>query len=244
MPIGAMGYVAIASAAATSAATIYASNKASDAAKTAASQQTDAAAKGVDLQYQASKEALDFQKQQWAATQSALEPYVKAGQGAVSKLSGLLGIAGVSPNNWSAASAAPSTLSNLNGTGASGTTLADANATTLSTQRAQDRADKSVYDWNIENYFTDDGEMAVPNRAGQSIVVGQDEPGYDASQRGTATLSRADRQAARAKRSGTTTPAGTTTGSTVKMRAPDGSLEDVPAEYVEYYKGLGAEVVS
>lgn len=78
----------------------------SSAAKDAASQQTDAANRAADLQYKASQDALDFQKQQYNTSQQQLAPWLNTGTGALSQLSYLLG---VTPQSTGASATPPNT---------------------------------------------------------------------------------------------------------------------------------------
>lgn len=63
---------------------------ASHGASSAAKAQSQAGLTAAQLQAQSEKEALDFQKQQFATTQANEAPYIKAGQGAVTSLSSLV----------------------------------------------------------------------------------------------------------------------------------------------------------
>lgn len=76
----------------------------SNAAGNAASTQANAADQAAQLQYQASQNALDFQKQQFSTTQQELQPWLQSGTGALSNLNYLLGVtpqsatSGATPN--------------------------------------------------------------------------------------------------------------------------------------------------
>lgn len=64
----------------------------SHAAGQAASAQANAAEQSAQLQYQASQNALDFQKQQWNTAQQEMMPWLQTGQGALGNLGYLMGI--------------------------------------------------------------------------------------------------------------------------------------------------------
>ena len=55
-----------------------------------AGKQADAATQAAELQHEDAQAALDFQKQQYAQEQQNISPWLQAGQGAVSSLSGML----------------------------------------------------------------------------------------------------------------------------------------------------------
>lgn len=64
----------------------------SHAAGSAAHEQASAADRAAQLQYQASQDALNFQKQQWQTQQDNMAPWLKAGQGALGELQYGLGM--------------------------------------------------------------------------------------------------------------------------------------------------------
>ena len=80
----------------------YSADKQSQASQTAAGIQGEASAAAIAESRRQFDEAQAFNAAQWNSSQKAIEPYVQAGQGAVSKLSSLLGVSGVSPNGWTA----------------------------------------------------------------------------------------------------------------------------------------------
>jgi len=101
----------------TAAAGIAGSAISSNAAGNAASAQKDSAKYAADLQYQASQQALDFQKQQYNTTQQQIAPWLNAGQGALAQLA-----AGTSPGGslvtpYSGTFTAPTGLSEQNDPG-------------------------------------------------------------------------------------------------------------------------------
>ena len=65
----------------------------------AASMQSNAAKSAAQLQFEEQQQALEFQKSEWATQQQNLAPWIKAGQGAVGQLGGLLdqGLGGQGP---------------------------------------------------------------------------------------------------------------------------------------------------
>lgn len=87
----------------------------SSASNNAANTQANAANNAAALQYQASQNALDFQKQQWAQQQQNLSPWLQTGAGALSNLAYLLG---VNPDT-----SVGQTTNYQTGTGVSGTRL-------------------------------------------------------------------------------------------------------------------------
>lgn len=221
---------------ASAAANAYGASKASKASKEAAGLQVDAANRAAELEYAASQDALDFQKQMWASSQSAMEPYVRAGQGAVSNLSHLLGVSGVSPTNWTAQPYAP-------------------------TDRSGNLATVSFYPTITGS---GSGPMASGRTSGQTMTSpeqssGAGRAGSDPTNTGRLSdLAPAERKALRSSR-GTRTGSGIAipvTGNaaattyaarnsdTVKMATGTGQTVDVPAEYQQYFEGLGYKVVS
>lgn len=71
----------------------------SHAAGKAAGEQSDAAKYSADLQYKASQQALDFQKQQWDTQQQNMAPWLTSGKEGLGQLDYLLGVGGPGANN-------------------------------------------------------------------------------------------------------------------------------------------------
>lgn len=98
----------------------------SHAAGEAADTQASAAERAAQLQYQASQNALDFQKQQYYQNQQNLAPWLQSGTGALSNLDYLLGIGSGGGTFGAPTTGAPVTSGGAPATGTSptGTTLA------------------------------------------------------------------------------------------------------------------------
>lgn len=92
---------------------IFRGISASKAAKT----QSRAAMSAAQLEYQASQNALDFQKQQWQTTQQNMAPWLQAGQGAITNLAGLLGPGGELAQPWTQQFHAPTAVTEQNDPG-------------------------------------------------------------------------------------------------------------------------------
>jgi hypothetical protein len=83
----------------------------------AADKQTAAANHAADLQYQASQDALNFQKQQYNTTQQQIAPWLQAGQGAVSQLASGTQPGGAFVKPYSESFNAPTGLTEMNDPG-------------------------------------------------------------------------------------------------------------------------------
>lgn len=98
----------------------------SSAAGNAADTQANAADRAAQLQYQASQNALDFEKQQWGQQQANMAPWLQTGSAALGNLGYLMGL---SPNQGSfgvGSPGAPTTPPFLGGGGGTGATAGGA----------------------------------------------------------------------------------------------------------------------
>jgi hypothetical protein len=221
-----------------SAYTSYASSKnQADASTQAAGVQTASSDRAAALQYAAAQDALAFQKQQWSSAQQMAQPWVQAGQGAVTKLSGLMGIGGVSANGWS-----PQTPVASSGT--AGIPLSSDPYPGYTPGSPQ-----QVWDERQTARATSEKKTAPGPQVVTDPMPGLDKNTMDpiyptGNEWNSSYLTPEERAANRdAKAKGTTTTA-SATGANVAMKMPDGLAVSVPKEYVEYYQQLGAKVVS
>lgn len=211
-----------------------------DASTQAAATQVGASERAAELQYQAAQDALEFQKQQWYTAQQAAAPWIQAGQGSVNKLSYLLG---VTPGSFTPSQPSTgTTLGQLGGLGAAGygQTLYGGGETNA---LAHPYTASDIVGTAVPRSPTGSSGTAVP-RTGTATprAAGTDTaPTSPVMPRTGRAVPRATPASAS---SGTTGPVGAS-GRTglVRMRAPDGTEQEVPAEYVEYYQSMGAEVV-
>src|SRR3954465_2361262 len=116
MPLAALAAIGVAGSIGGAAMSSHAAGKAADA-------QAAAADRSAQLQYQASQDALNFQKQQYAQSQANLAPWLQSGAAGLSNLDYLLGI--TPPNTQGQMAGGPITP-NQNGQGSAGSGLPSA----------------------------------------------------------------------------------------------------------------------
>jgi hypothetical protein len=184
--------------------------------------QSKASDQAAQQQQQSGQAALDLEKQIYQQNQANLQPYMALGGGAATSLRQLMGL----PSTGGAAGQLPPG-SYATGTGytvnpqTGGVTITD-----LGT---------SVYNQN--NPLAGTGQMF----GGQGAFTGQDAAKYYGSQIVRSALGQGPSMASIQGLLQGQQPAAT--GRTVTMRAPDGTIEQVPASQVAHFQTLGAVVV-
>lgn len=216
----------------------YSASRQADAATQASGVQVASSDRAAALQYAAAQDTLAFQKQQWASAQTMAQPWVQAGQGAVSKLSGLMGIGGVSPSGW-----APQTPIASSGTAGIPASAQSGSVpyngygqvpTWAQSQQADSPSAPSTSPGRTQTTDWTPGKLNAPAlddraaRRAANVAAGRD-PNVGSGTPTSATTSTTTSAAASA-----------TAGTTVTMRSPGGTEQNVPAEYVSYYEQLGA----
>jgi hypothetical protein len=202
------------------AADVYGAYESAGAVKEAAATQVASADKAIALMSQAQKDALDFQKQQWAASQANMAPWIASGQGAVNKLSFLLGI------------------------GPKGTTTAGGGGSSTTPTTTPTTPPPSNYGTAVPR----PGSPAVPTSGNSGEMEPVPRPTQDTGPTWPHGPTRTLADVATVPPTDTPPNSGTLAGvgtrGTVVMQAPDGTIQAVPASDVAHYASRGAQVLS